>query len=373
MKRDFSRLKRIVIKIGTTQISEDGAISFEKISRLAKTIVDLKKEYEIVLISSGAISAGIKKVNLQHKKNLSIPYKQAAAAIGQNEVMKIYSSCFEPLETDIGQVLLTKDVMQDRDRYRNACNTLNTLLKLKVLPIVNENDTMVVDEIKVGDNDRLAAMVAQLVDADLLILLSDIDGFFSHFGNSKKQQLLSEIESITPEIKKMANGEGSKFSTGGMVTKIDATQMCMDAGIHTIIANGLDPDILFDIVKGKEIGTFFKATIKPISSKKHWLLKHLPTKGSIVVDAGAKTAIKGSGKSLLPKGILSVNGDFSKGDGVLITDSEGVSFARGITGYGREDLVKIIDKKSSEIKEILGYKNSNEVIHRDNLVLENNH
>jgi len=370
IKRDFSYLKRIVIKIGTTQITKDGAISPEKISRLAKTISTLKKNYEIVLISSGAVSAGIKKVNLQHKENLSIPYKQAAAAIGQNEIMKIYSHCFEPLGIDTGQVLLTKDVMQNRDRYRNACNTLKTLLKLKVLPIVNENDTMVVDEIKVGDNDRLAAMVAQLIDADLLILLSDIDGFFIHFGDNDKQQMLSKIETITPEIKIMANGEGSKFSTGGMITKIEAAQMCMDAGIHTIIANGKKPDILFDIINGNKIGTHFQAVAKSISSKKHWILKHLPTKGSIAVDQGAKTAIINSGKSLLPKGIISVSGDFSKGDGVYITDKGGNSFARGITLYGRENLVKIMGKKSSEIENILGYKDSNEVIHRNNLVLE---
>jgi len=340
----------------------------EKIRMVARTVALIREKAEVILVSSGAVSAGIASAGLQIKKSLSIPYKQAAAAIGQSVLMQQYTLAFEVHGMLIGQVLLSKDVMENRERYVNASNTLNTLLKIDTLPIVNENDTVVVDEITVGDNDRLAAMVAQLADADLLILLSDVDGFYRNFGK-KGATLLSVIDTITEEIREMAESEGSRYATGGMVSKLDAALMCQSAGIHTILTRGGDPASVAAILSGESIGTFFPADTGGLSGRKHWLLHYMPTRGKLIVDNGAAAALINSGSSLLPRGIVAVQGDFRAGDGVAVTRTSGEELARGISNYGREDLVRIIGKRSEQIPEMLGTNGAPEAVHRDNLIL----
>lgn len=367
----LARCKRIVIKVGTNQISEKGAVSEPKLRSLCEVLSRLQREAgrELLLVSSGAIAAGIAEAGLQEKKRLSIPYKQAAAAIGQTRIMKIYTRLFGAQGIRVGQVLLTRDVICNRRRYLNAGNTLSTLLKLQVLPIINENDTVATEEIEVGDNDRLAAMVAQLSDAQLLILLSDVDGFFRDYGNKDRQQLLSEVAAITPEIRAMAGSESDRYSTGGMVTKLDAAELCMHAGIHTILANGADPGILQRVLAGEAVGTLFRAEQPRYSGRKLWIVQHLERRGTLEVDAGARTALQERGTSLLPSGITAVRGNFEAGDGVSIQGPERHEFAIGISNYGREDLVRVMGHRSREIPDLLGYRGFQEAVHRDNLVL----
>lgn len=367
-RRVLARAKRIVVKVGTTQITENGQVSRPRIEALATALSDLRsRKIEVLLVTSGAVSAGIAAVGLQAKKGLSIPYKQAAAAIGQTSLMQLYAEVFAAQGYPCGQVLLSRDVMQNRERYMNASNTLLTLLKLGAMPVINENDTMVVDEIKVGDNDRLAAMVAELVDADLLVLLSDVDGFYTHWADPDRRSRVPHITSVTKAIRAEASAEGSKYSTGGMATKLDAAEMCAARGIHMVLASGSDPSILGRIIEGADLGTFFEAGQPALRGRKYWLINHLAPRGQLVVDEGAGTAISQRGKSLLPGGIIEVHGNFTAGDGVEITDRNGVPIARGITNYGREDLVRIAGKKTSEIASILGSAPYDEIVHRDNL------
>ena len=367
-RRVLSRTKRLVVKVGTTQITDNGLVSRPRIEALALALVELRKRnIEVLLVTSGAVSAGIAVVGLQAKKGLSIPYKQAAAAIGQTSLMQLYAEVFASHGLPCGQVLLTRDVMQNRERYMNASNTLLTLLKLGALPVINENDTMVVDEIKVGDNDRLAAMVAELVDADLLVLLSDVDGFYENWADPERRRRVPHIQAVTKAVRAEAAAEGSKYSTGGMKTKLDAAEMCAARGIHMVLASGADPAILTTIIEGADVGTFFEAGQPGMRGRKHWLLHHLAPRGQLVVDDGARSAIIQRGKSLLPGGISEVHGNFAAGDGVEIIGRDGAPIARGITNYGREDLVKIAGKKTSEIATILGAAPYEEVVHRDNL------
>lgn len=364
----LTRTRRLVIKVGTTQITENGQVSRSRITALALALVELRRhKIEVLLVTSGAVSAGIAAVGLQAKKGLSIPYKQAAAAIGQSSLMRLYTDVFADHNIPCGQVLLTRDVLQNRERYTNASNTLLTLLKLGALPVINENDTMVVDEIKVGDNDRLAAMVAELVDADLLILLSDVDGFYENWADPQQRRRVSHIQTITSALRAEAASEGSKYSTGGMKTKLDAAEMCAARGIHMVLASGANPSILSEIIAGKDVGTFFEAGQPTLQGRKYWLVHHLAPRGQLVVDDGARVAITLRGKSLLPGGISEVHGNFSAGDGVEIIGSDGIPLARGITNYGREELDKIAGKKTSEIAAILGAVPYKEVVHRDNL------
>ena len=364
----LKKTKRVVIKIGTTQITTDGRVDGEKIAKLGEMVSAIRNRVEIVLVSSGAVSAGIAEAGLLAKNSLSIPYKQAAAAIGQSALMKQYARVFKKYNLLVGQVLLSKDVMENRERYLNASNTLNTLLKIGALPIVNENDTMVVDEITVGDNDRLAAMVAQLIDADLLILLSDIEGFYKNFGKADAE-LLPVIRDIDDSIWEMAESAGSKYATGGMITKLSAALMCRSAGIHTVLTSGSNARRMPEILDGEVIGTFFPAGSNSLSGRKHWLKHHMPARGKLIVDSGAKNALVNNGGSLLPSGIIAVQGDFRSGDGVAVISSSGEEIARGICNYGREDMVRIIGKSSDEIPELVHEGTAVEAVHRDNLIL----
>jgi glutamate 5-kinase len=364
------KTKRMVIKVGTAQICENAALSKTRIEALARAIQEIRaRKIEVLLVTSGAVSAGTGAIGLQAKKGLSIPYRQAAAAIGQTRLMQMYSEAFAPYAIPCGQVLLTRDILQNRERYLNAANTLATLLKLRALPIINENDTMVVDEIKVGDNDRLAAMVAELVNADLLVLLSDVDGFYENWEDKKNRRLLPHIKGISDALRREARAGTNSHSTGGMHTKLDAAQMCAEHGVHMVLASGQDPQIVHTILAGEEAGTFFEAQEPLMRGRKYWIVRHLVPRGTLLIDPGAVAAIKEHGKSLLPGGIVEVRNNFRAGDGLDIAGPDGIPFARGISNYGREDLMRIKGHNSKEISAILGSASYDEAIHRDNMAM----
>ena len=370
-RQSLSKCKRLVIKIGSSQIIKDGSVRIDKIKDLARLTSELMKNgREIIIVTSGAVGAGISKANLQVKKTLSIPYKQAAAAIGQTSIMQAYAAEFSKNKIHTGQILLTKQVMENRETFINAKNTFNTLIKIGAVPIVNENDTVAVDELKVGDNDKMAAMVSQLTEADLLIVLSDIDGFYRDYKDPEKRELISTVNEINKDLKEMAGTENSHISTGGMITKLIAAELAMIAGIPMVLANGTDFKIITDILNGNDIGTLFVPKDSSLTNKKYWLMHHLQTRGTVILDDGAVEAIKNNGKSLLPKGIIEVSGNFHSGEGIELTGKDKEVFAIGITNYGSSEIEKIKRQNSSDIENILGYKYFDEVVHRDNLVLK---
>ncbi len=371
--RDFSEAKRIVIKVGTSNLTDKSyRLDPRKVERLTKEIVDLKKEgREIILVTSGAIGAGIGKLDLKQRPR-DIKVLQATAAVGQNILMSTYDRYFAKYGQTIAQLLLTHEDFFDRKRYLNLRNTLITLLKSGVIPIINENDTVVVDEIKLGDNDNLSALVASNLDADLLIILTDIDGLYTYDPKrSKKAEFISIVEEITPEIERIASARG-RTGIGGMKTKIQAAKVTMKAGIPMVIANGNEENILARIIAGERIGTIFLPMAGgkgKMNDRKHWLQFASSVKGKIKVDEGAKSALIKNGGSLLASGILDVEDDFLTGDPVSIVDAEGEEFAKGITNYSSEEIKKIKGAQSNEIEQILGRKEYGEVIYRGNLVL----
>ncbi len=373
MVRDFSEAKRIVIKVGTSNLTDKSyRLDPRKVERLTKEIVDLKKEgREIILVTSGAIGAGIGKLDLKQRPR-DIKVLQATAAVGQNILMSTYDRYFAKYGQTIAQLLLTHEDFFDRKRYLNLRNTLITLLKSGVIPIINENDTVVVDEIKLGDNDNLSALVASNLDADLLIILTDIDGLYTYDPKrSKKAEFISIVEEITPEIERIASARG-RTGIGGMKTKIQAAKVTMKAGIPMVIANGNEENILARIIAGERIGTIFLPMAGgkgKMNDRKHWLQFASSVKGKIKVDEGAKSALIKNGGSLLASGILDVEDDFLTGDPVSIVDAEGEEFAKGITNYSSEEIKKIKGAQSNEIEQILGRKEYGEVIYRGNLVL----
>ena len=373
MVRDFSEVKRIVIKVGTSNLTDKNyRLDPQKVEKLAKEIIDLKKEgREIILVTSGAIGAGIGKLDLKQRPR-DIKVLQATAAVGQNILMSTYDRYFAKYEQTIAQLLLTHEDFFDRKRYLNLRNTLITLLKSGVIPIINENDTVVVDEIKLGDNDNLSALVASNLDADLLIILTDIDGLYTYDPKrSKKAEFISIVEEITPEIERIASARG-KTGTGGMKTKIQAAKVTMKAGIPMVIVNGNEENILARIIAGERIGTIFlpmAGAKEKMNDRKHWLQFASSVKGKIKVDEGAKSALIKNGGSLLASGIVDVEDDFMTGDPVSIVDTEGEEFAKGISNFSSEEIKKIKGAQSKEIEQILGRKEYGEVIYRGNLVL----
>ncbi|MBY7734185.1 glutamate 5-kinase [Francisella philomiragia] len=364
-------VKRVVVKVGTSTLThQTGLLNINRIEKLVRQLADLHNQgYEVILVTSGAVGAGMGKLGLQQKPK-TLPEKQAIAAVGQVALTHLYQKLFSEYGKNIAQLLLTKDDIANRERYLNARNAFSALLAKGVIPIVNENDAVVIDEIKVGDNDTLSALVANLIDADLLILLSDIDGLYTanpRMDSSAK--LLNIIPEISDDIRAMAGDVGSKFGTGGMATKIKAAEIAVAGGVNMIIANGEDPKILLEIVSGEDIGTLFaKNNKKEITAKKHWITYSSHKRGEIVIDQGAVLALKQK-KSLLPCGVLSINGDFQKGATVIISNDKQEEIATGLVNYSSQDLEKIKGCKSSEIANILGYRDYNEVIHVDNMFL----
>lgn len=361
----FRNVERVVVKVGTSTLtSPDMSLNLERIESLARELVQVKRSgRDVVLVTSGAIAAGMGKLGWKTRPKM-IPRQQAAAAIGQSHLMHTYEEIFGKYSQLVAQVLLTQEDISDRKRYTNANNTLSTLLHCGVIPIINENDTVAVDEIKVGENDTLSALVTNLIKANILINLSDIDGFYDESG-----QVIGVIPSITPEVREMAGGEGSPFSLGGMVTKLRAAEIVTGAGEVMVIANGQKDGIITRILEGHDEGTVFLPRSDKMSGRKRWIAYSLPCKGAIKVDDGAKLALAKRGKSLLPSGIIEVSGDFEFGDAVGCIDKNDREFARGLINYNTEELKMIKGKQTTQIESLLGYMYYDEVIHRDNLVI----
>jgi len=367
----LAHVRRVVIKIGSGVISGDNGLDLERIGRLCEDIVELRRRgFEIVLVSSGAVAAGKGDLGIVGRPQ-TIPLKQAAAAIGQSRVMRAYKEAMRSFGVTVAQVLLTRDDLANRRRYLNARNTLMTLLEHNVLPVINENDTVVVDEIRFGDNDNLSAMVTNLVEAQLLVILSDVDGLYdSDPRHNPQARLITEVERITDEIEAMAGDEGSLLGTGGMATKVKAAKRATLFGAGTAIINGRTLHNLQFFFDGHDLGTYFLPVRDPITSRKHWIAFTKKPRGKLLLDDGAHTAIINGGKSLLPSGIRAIDGEFDRGDAVRLCTLDGHEFAKGVTNYSALELQRIMGCKTKEIETILGYKYGDEVIHRDNLVVE---
>jgi len=361
----FKNVKRFVLKVGTSTLAfSDMRLNLGRIGNLAEELVQAKESgKEVVLVTSGAIATGMSKLGWKTRPG-TIPRQQAAAAIGQSHLMHIYEEIFGEYGHLVAQVLLTQGDINDRKRYINANNTISTLLQCGVIPIINENDTVAVDEIKVGDNDTLSALVASMIKADLLVILSDVDGFYNESG-----EIIDVISSITPELKAMAGGKGSATSVGGMITKLRAAEIVTGAGEIMVIVNGQKPGIITRILEGHDEGTIFLPKSYKMSSKKRWIAYSTPCKGTIKVDAGAKQALIKRGKSLLPSGIIEVSGNFEFGDAVRCVDENNTEFAKGLTNYSSEEINSIKGKKTNQIEPLPGHIYYDEVIHRDNLVI----
>ena len=367
----LAHVRRVVIKIGSGVVSGDAGLDLERIERLCQDIVELRKRgFEVVVVSSGAVAAGKGDLGIVGRPQ-TIPLKQAAAAIGQSRLMRTYKEAFRPFGVTVAQVLMTRDDLANRRRYLNARNTLMTLLEYGVVPIINENDTVVVDEIRFGDNDNLSAMVTNLIEANLLVILSDVDGLYdSDPRDNPEARLLHEVPRITEEIEAMAGGSGSDVGTGGMATKVRAAKRAALYGVGTVILNGREAGMLGRLFDGEPVGTYFLPASNRMAAKKHWIAFTKKPRGKLLLDSGAVTAIVERGKSLLPSGIRGVEGGFDRGDAVRLCDPDGEEFAKGVINYSLAELLRIMGKKTSEIETILGYKYGDEVVHRDNLVLK---
>jgi glutamate 5-kinase len=370
-RRALTRARRLVVKVGSGLIAEPGQGPHEgRIGALAADIADLiKGRREVALVSSGAIATGAARLGLAARPR-SIPEKQAAAAVGQSALMWHYERAFKPFGIPVGQVLLTGQDISDRSRYLNARNTLLTLLDLGVLPIVNENDTVAVDEIKVGDNDNLAALVAHLIDADLLVLLTDVEGLYTgdprHDPGARR---LDTVEAVTEEIERLVYDVAGAVSVGGMSTKLQAAQKAAASGIPMVIASGHEAGVLPRLLKGEAVGTYFKPRDDRLAARKRWIAFAVPPQGRLTVDAGAKKALTERGKSLLPSGLVEVDGEFQAGEVVALAELDGKEFARGLVNYDASELRRIRGSRTADIEKTLGYKRVDEVVHRDNLVV----
>ena len=364
-------LQKIVVKVGTRLLTyETGKLNLDVTEKLVREISDLKNQgLDMLLVSSGAIGAGIGRLGLE-KKPASVPERQALAAIGQGLLIQIYEKLFAEYGHIIAQVLLTREDMENRKRYINSRNAFLHLLKYGSIPVINENDTVSTEEIEFGDNDKLSALVATIIDADLLIILTGIDGLCTgdpHTDPSAKR--IPFVGEITPEIRKIAGNTDEILAKGGMFSKIEAAEIVMNSGIDLVIADGRQKNVLKRIVQGEDIGTFFSSGHGHLCSRKRWIAFTQKIRGIIYVDNGAGDAIVREGKSLLPIGVVNIEGDFSKGETVSIASTNGEELARGLVNYSAGELRLIRGSRTTEVKTLLGYDGSEEVIHRDNLVI----
>lgn len=346
-------------------------LRMERLRALAAQIAELKRKgREVIVVSSGAIASGMHLLGLKHRPE-GLADKQALAALGQPELMKAYSDAFAEHKIQVAQILLTQEDTQIRRRYLNVRNTVRELLARGVVPIVNENDTVAADEIRMGDNDLLSALVAMLAEADALMILTDTDGLLSaRPGKEKAATRIDTVEKVTPEIRKAAGGAvGGSVGSGGMATKLLAAEKMTRGGHPVLIARGTDSDVLLKAVAGESLGTIFLPGADKMPARKRWLAFGVKARGSIIVDAGARTALAEKGRSLLPKGILGTNGNFGAGDAVTIQDEAGVEFARGVVRYSSVDVAKLKGAAARDIEKLLGYSNGEEIVHRNNLVL----
>lgn len=369
-KTYLKHVKRVVIKIGSGVLTRKNGLNLNIIDDLATEICRLrKKRLEIILVSSGAIAAGLKKAGLS-KRPASVSQMQALAAMGQSNLITAYEDAFSRHGTKAAQILLTRDDLTHRRRFLNARNTLRTLLTWDIIPIINENDTVGTDEIKFGDNDNLSALVVNLTESHLLVNLTNIDGLFDKDPREHSDaQLIPLVEKVDRRLARAANTIPGFLGTGGMASKLKAAKTIGMGGIACIIANGLRANILKDIFAGKPCGTFFLPEVIPLNSRKQWIAFTKKTRGVITVDAGAQKALTQSGKSLLPSGIIEIQDKFRVGDSVTIQNSHQQMIALGMVNYNSGDLLKIMGANSGEIEVILGYRHDDEIVHRDNLVL----
>lgn len=372
-RKNLKACRRVVIKIGTSTLTySNGQLNLQRIERLVRELADLhNRGMEVLLVSSGAIGVGATRMGYK-KIPRTMPEKQALAAIGQGALVQLYEKLFSEYNKTVAQVLLTRGDLDERLRYLNATNALLAILELGVIPIINENDTVVVEEIKFGDNDTLSALVASIVDADLLIILSDVDGLYDSDPRvNKEARLQNEVDEITPMMEENSKNRGSSFASGGMLTKLNAARICMAAGIPMIIANGDSDNIIRRVMDGKEIGTLFIPREEKMQARKKWIAFGTLPQGQVLVDAGAEVALLQKGKSLLPSGVIAVEGDFDRGTVVAVANVDDKrEIARGMVNYSSDEIRLIAGKKSSEIEKILQGKDYDEVIHRNNLWVE---
>ena len=362
--------KRVVVKIGSNVLTEDHGLNIKVIGSISRQIsLLMDKGTEVILVSSGAMASGLRKIGLRKRPD-EIPKRQAVAAVGQAGLIMEYEKAFEKFDKKVAQILLTSEDLSNRKRYLNARNTIYTLLSWKIVPIINENDTVAVEEIKFGDNDNLAAMIAILMDADVLVTLTDIEGLYTKDPrNNPDAELIPVVNTIKKSIEKMAGSIPGTLGTGGMLTKIRAAKKVTAAGIPMIIAKGEKPGILTRLFEGEDHGTFFVPGKERLSRKKCWLAFSLKPQGIIIIDDGAVNAIVEKGKSLLPGGIIKVKGEFGKGSPVEFSNADNEVIGVGLVNYSAADIKKIKGLKTDRIKEKLGHKPYDEVIHRDNLAL----
>lgn len=364
--------RRVVIKIGTSTLTHtNGQLNLRRIESLVREIADLhNQDIEVLVVSSGAIGVGATRMGYK-KVPKTMPEKQALAAIGQGALLHLYEKLFAEYGKTVAQVLITRGDFDERLRYLNATNAFLAILSMKVIPIINENDTVVVEEIKFGDNDTLSALVAGVVDADLLLILSDVDGLFSSDPRvDRHARLICEVEEITDEMEKHSLNRGSSFSSGGMHTKLKAARMCMAAGIPMVIANSAEENVIRRVVEGEQLGTLFIPRGERMHARKKWIAFGSVTQGAVVVDAGAQQALLERGKSLLPSGVIRAEGDFERGAIIAVLNQQGTEIARGVVNYSAAEISQIAGRKSTEIEKVLGSKDYDEVIHRNNLWVE---
>ena len=370
-KKIIKKARRLVVKVGSAVIAGPGsAVSASFLTRLAGEIRGIKEAgKEAVIVSSGAIATGMKRLSLTARP-VSIPERQAVAAVGQGALMALYDAAFSKAGEKVAQVLLTHEDFADRRRFLNARNTLFTLFKFGIVPVINENDTVAVDEIKFGDNDALSALTTNLVEADLLVILTDIDGLYDRDPKLHRDaKLVSLVEDADTLDVSAIGGSISHVGTGGMRSKCEAASKAAHYGAATVIADGNSPGILSKILAGEDVGTLFLPREDRLTSRKHWIAFSTRPSGRVFVDDGARDALLNKGKSLLPSGIRDVEGAFEAGEVIHCVDAKGMEFARGVSNYSSDEIKRIMGLKSKDIEKTLGYKVYDEVIHRDNLVV----
>lgn len=369
---NLTNARRIVIKVGSSLMTDEanGKVRADWLASMVEDLVRLRKSgKEIIIVSSGAVALGRKTLGI-NDKNLRLEEKQAAAACGQLAMMRAWREALEKHHISAAQLLLTIDDSENRRRYLNARNTLETLLAHHIVPIINENDTVATAEIRFGDNDRLAARVAQMASAEILILLSDIDGLYTADPHTNKEaKFIPEVKQITAEIEQMGGDAVSSVGTGGMATKIAAAKIALAAGCHMLVMAGKEPYPITRLENG-ERGTWFIADANPMNARKHWISGAINPSGAVWVDDGAAKALKSGKNSLLPAGVVKVEGGFERGDAVLIKDAQGNKIGKGLVAYSSADAEQIAGHQSQEIEELLGFKGRVALIHKDDLVLE---
>jgi glutamate 5-kinase len=369
-RKYLNKARRVVLKLGSSVVAAADGLNVPLLQKLVEEIGALRQaERQVVLVSSGAVAAGLKKLEICLRP-AGIPQMQAVAAAGQSSLMQSYEEAFAAQGLKVAQILLTSDDLAARTRFLNARNTLFTLLQWNVVPIINENDTVATDELKFGDNDHLAALICNLVEADLLLLLTNTDGLYARDPREDPEaSLLTFLETTDPRLETAAGQRPNSLGKGGMVSKLQAVKKAAAGGVPSLIANGLRPGVLGEIFGGQEVGTFFLPQTQKLSSRQYWLAYNVAPEGAILVDTGARKALVHQGKSLLPAGILEVFGGFQKGAAVSLMDPEGQTFAVGLSNYSSQDINRIKGRQTQEIAQSLGHKDYDEVIHRDNMVI----